>query len=93
MININNFRIIQLDKYNLTFEEFKEVENVKTKEKSIKWVRVGGYYGNLPSALKGLKEYIVNQKIGDNENVDILKFIDELNNSYVNCEIKAKGDD
>ena len=89
MLKLDNFRIIQLDKLNLTFDEFREVENLKTKEKSMKWVRAGGYYGNLESCLKAIKDYIVSSEIGKNNNLDLLKFLDELNGSYVKCNLKA----
>lgn len=90
MIKLDNYRIVAIDSLNITFEHYKEVENLRTKEKTTKWVRVGGYYGNLRSALNGLKEYIINQEIQKQENVDILKVLDELNQAYVNCNLKAR---
>ena len=93
MIDLGNYRIIQLDKYNLTFEEFKELENTKTKEKYTKWIRVGGYYGSLEHCIKGLKDYILSQKLQDNEcdtPNDIIDYLDRLNNSYINCDFKIK---
>lgn len=88
-MELGRFRVIKLDKYNLTFEEYKEVENTKTKEKSMKWVRVGNYYGNLGQCLKALKDYIIAERINEKD-LDLIKLLDELNNSYVSTCINTK---
>lgn len=91
MIDLNGkIRIIQLDVYNMTFEVYKEVESVKTKEKSVKWVREGGYYGTLPQCLKGIKDYIIKSENSKNENLDIIKLLEEINNLYIDTIIKIK---
>lgn len=93
MIDLGNFRIIQLDRYNLTYEEFRDVESKSTKEITKKWVRVGGYYGNLQNCVKALKDYVITQKLQDdscNTPNDIIDYLDKLNNSYINCDLKIK---
>ena len=93
MIDLGKYRIIQLDRYNLTFEEFKDLENTKTKEKYKKWIRAGGYYGNLQQCIKGLKEYIVANNLLNNESNtpnEIIDYLDRLNDSYVNCDLRIK---
>lgn len=91
MIDLNGkIRIIELDSYNTTFEVYKEVESLKTKEKSIKWVREGGYYANLQQCLKGIKDYIIKSENSKNENLDIIKLLEEINNLYIDTIIKIK---
>ena len=85
MILLNRFRVKALDKYNITFEELKEVENKNTKQKRLEWVRVGGYYGKLDGALKWLKDYILQEYLESDVSVDMLALLDELNNKYVDC--------
>ena len=88
MIDLNKkIRIIQLDQYNMTFEVYKEVENIKTHEKTTKWVREGGYYGNLKQCLKAIKDYLIAEENKNNDNLDILKYLDEINESYNKCGI------
>lgn len=84
MINLENkVRIIQLDKYNMTFEVFKEVEDVKTKKKRLTWSKEGGYYGNLSQCLIAIKNYIISQENLKNDNLNIIQLLDEINNLYV----------
>lgn len=86
MIKLNEkIRIIQLDQYNMTFEIYKEVENIKTHEKTIKWVRVGGYYGNLNQCTKAIKDYLIAEENQKNDNLDIISYLNEINESYKNC--------
>ena len=92
MINFDNFRIVQLDEYSMTFEVYREVENIRTHEKTFKWIREGGYYSNLEQCLKYLKDYIIKKENARNENLDIIKLLDEINNKYVNTFIKCKGE-
>ena len=92
MIDLGNFRIIQMDRYNLTFEQIKDVENKSTKEKTRKWVKVGGYYGNLQQCIKALKDYLIAERLQIVENgcenpETIIEYLDRLNNSYVNCNL------
>ena len=91
MINFENFRIVQLDEYSMTFEVYREVENIRTHEKTSKWVREGGYYGNLEQCLKAIKDYIIKEENMNNENLDIIKLLDEINNKYVNTILKVRG--
>ncbi len=91
MINFENFRIVQLDEFSMTFEVYREVENIRTHEKAFKWVREGGYYGNLEQCLKALKDYIIKKENMNNENLDIIKLLDEINNKYVNTKLKVRG--
>lgn len=89
MIKLDNYRIVQLDKWNTTFEVHREVENKKTKEKEFKWVQEGGYYGDVQSALIALKNYIIANVVKEKQNVNLLNFLDELNGSIVNCKLLA----
>lgn len=94
MLLLNRFRVKALDKYNITFEELKEVESKKkTKQKRLEWVRVGGYYGKLDGALKGLKDYILQEYLESDVSVDMLSLLDELNNKYVNCVLLSKEEE
>lgn len=90
MINLENFRIVRLDQYNLTFEQFKEVYHKKTDTTEMEWARVGGYYGNLPQCLKALKDYIISSEMESNEQINIINLLDEINNKYINCNLQAK---
>ena len=93
MILLNRFRVKALDKYNITFEELKEVENKTTKQKRLEWVRVGGYYGKLDGALKGLKDYILQEYLESDVSVDMLALLDELNKKYVDCVLLPKEEE
>ena len=88
MLNLNErFRVVSYDKYNITFEEYREVEKRETKEKVLEWVKAGGYYGTLKQCLKALKDYIIQQAI-QKEDLDVngmFKLIDNINNTYINC--------
>lgn len=89
MLIIDNYRIIKMDKYNLTFEEYKEVE--KKKQRVMEWVRVGGYYGSLDSCLKALKDYIIEDLI-ENNNLYINELKDKinaLNEAYIRCKLNG----
>lgn len=87
-MQLDNFRLTALDDKNIIVEEYKQVVAKKTKEIKYKWVNIGGYYGNLERALNFLKEYIINT-YADNSYEDIMKKLEELNNAYVKCNIKA----
>lgn len=81
-------KVIRLDKWNYTFEHYKEVEAKNGKKTD--WVRVGGYYSTLPSCLKAVKDYVIDYSIERNDfNVEELKTqIEALNGAYVRCELK-----
>ena len=91
MINFENFRIVQLDEYAMTFEVYREHKERNNKERHFKWFREGGYYGNLEQCLKALKDYIIKKENMNNENLDIIKLLDEINNKYVNTILKVRG--
>ena len=96
MIDLGKYRIVQIDRYNITYEEYRDVENNKTKETTKKWVRVGGYYSTLQTCIKSLKEYIISQKLETYDLIsvkDVIDFLDNLNGSYVNCNLNIKEDD
>ena len=90
MISIDKYRIISLDKINLTYQELREVENKKDKSKRLEWVTIGGYYGNLSSALNSLKNYIVNEFIMNDTTNNIVEFLTELDGLFVKCDIKPE---
>ena len=52
-----NWKVIKSNDNNFTVEEFREVENKETKEKTKKWVDKGKYFTSLKFAVK----YICNQ--------------------------------
>ena len=87
MISLGNLRIIQLDQWNLTFEIYKETP----KTHKMEWVKVGGYYRNLTQCLKALKEYIIANNIIENDLTisETIEMLDQLNDSYVKCELKG----
>ena len=83
MILLNRFRLKAIDKLNITFEELKEIESKDKKSKRLEWTRVGGYYGTLDSALKALKDYIIQEYLSTDVSEDMLYLLDDLANSYV----------
>ena len=89
-MTLDNFRILKIDDWNLTFEEYKEVINPIKKTKSSKWVRVGGYYGNMKSCLEALKNYIIDTYVSIEDYEEVLEKIDKLNNCIVNCVLRCK---
>lgn len=93
MILLNRFRIKALDKMNITFEELKEIESKNKKSKRLEWTKVGGYYGTLDSALRALKNYIVNEYLASDVSEDMLKVLDELRDSYLDTYIDFEQND
>lgn len=90
-MTLDNFRILKIDDWNLTFEEYKEVINPIKKTKSSKWVRVGGYYSNMKSCLEAIKNYIINNYYANIDDYkELLDKINELNNCIVNCVLRCK---
>ncbi len=89
-MKLNNFRVVRVDSMNLTFEEYKKVESKRNNvvTSATKWVRVGGYYGNLDQCLDGLKKYIINTFVDLTAYQDVLAKINELNNAIVECVVK-----
>ena len=86
---IDNFRILRLDSLNLTFEEYKTVESNRNgiTTSSTKWVRVGGYYGNMEQCLDGLKKYIISTYAELDSYQEVLDKINILNKAVVECRI------
>lgn len=93
MILLNKFRIRALDKVNIIFEEYKEVESKDKKTKRMDWVKVSGYYGSLDATLKALKDYIVQDSLSNEDSVDMLKVLDTLKDSYVDTYIDFEQND
>ena len=92
MINISkDIRIRQLDSFSMTFDVYRVVKKSPlNKEERYDWVQEGGYYGNLEHCLKAIKDYIIKEENKRDDNLDILKLLDEINNKYVNTFIKCK---
>lgn len=90
-MTLDNFRVIVLDELNITFEEYKEVNNPITKTSTTKWVRVGGFYGTLTSCLRALKSYIVMTYMNIDDYKDVLDKIQALNDAVVKVSIKPDG--
>lgn len=88
LILTNNIRIVRIDKYNYSFEHYKEIDVKKEKKKE--WVRVGGYYATLPSCLEAVKKYLIDFSIENNDfTIEELKNeIDALNGSYIKCKLE-----
>lgn len=84
----NNIRIVRIDKYNYSFEHYKEIE-IK-KDKKMEWVRVGGYYATLPSCLEAVKRYLIDFSIENNDfTIEELKNeIEALNGAYIKCKLE-----
>lgn len=85
---LDNFRIVRLDEYCLTFEEYKGVTNPITKEMKYKWVRSGGYYGTVDSCLVGLKNYIIKSYMEIEDYQEVLDKIKALNDAIVSVDVK-----
>ena len=88
---LDNFRIWALDPLNITFDEYREVENKKDKTKSYKWIRTGGYYSNVQTCLNAIRDYIIhnyiiNQIEGYEETLEKIK---ELHDAIVQCDLKG----
>lgn len=92
-MTLDNFRIVKLDKLNLTFEEYKEVIRVNRKEedgrKVIRWVQVGGYYSSLEETLKALKKYIIFNFI-EHTYDEVIQKIEKLNKAIVECNLVVR---
>ena len=90
-MTLDNFRVIVLDELNITFEEYKEVNNPITKTSTTKWVRVGGFYGTLTSCLRDLKSYIIMTYMNIDDYQEVLDKIQALNDAVVKVSIKPDG--
>lgn len=88
-MTLNNIRIRKLDDLNLTFDEYREVRNLKTQETTMKWIHVGGYYGNMKSCLEAIKNYIINSYANIDDYKEVLDKINELNNCIINCVLRC----
>lgn len=75
MLNLKNkYRIYKIDSLNYTYETFKEVVNPKTKESSNKWIKSYKYYGDVKTALEGVKREILNELLESKDyNLETLK--------------------
>lgn len=89
-MKLDNFRIVKIDEFNITFEEFKEVKSKKAGTIGMKWVRVGGYYGSLEHCLNALKNYIIAKYISIDSVDTVLKQIDKLNGAIVSCKLEVE---
>ena len=92
MINISkDIRIRQVDNFSMTFDVYRVVKKSPlNKEERYDWAQEGGYYGTLCQCLKAIKDYIIKEENKRDDNLDILKLLDEINNKYVNTFIKCK---
>lgn len=90
-MTLDNFRVLVLDELNITFEEYKEVNNPITKTSTTKWVRVGGFYGTLTSCLRALKSYIIMTYMNIEDYKEVLDKIQALNDAVVKVSIKPDG--
>lgn len=77
MIDLKEYRIIRLDKWNI----------VAQKLVNGKWTRVTGYHLNLDNCIKDFKNYLINEELSKDTNM--LQFLNDLNDSYVNCNINV----
>ena len=88
-MKLDNFRIVKIDEFNITFEEFKGVKNKKDNTIGMKWVRVGGYYGSLEHCLNALKNYIISKYINIDSVDTVLEQIDKINGAIVSCKLEV----
>lgn len=86
---IKNFRVLKLDSYNLTFEEYRKVESTRkgVTTSTTKWVRVGGYYGKVSQCLEAMKNYIISTYMNLEDYQEVLDMINALNGAVVECKI------
>lgn len=87
-MKLDNFKIRRLDKWNITFAEYREVE-CKSGEKQMQWVESGRYYSTLESCLDAIKKHIINSYVDIEDYQEVLDNIEKLNNCIVKCNLKA----
>ena len=80
-MKLNNFKIKRLDKYNIIIEEYREVINPKTKERSEKWVDLGVYLTSVDLALSYIRNYIMKNAL--EESNDLKEFAKYVENYKV----------
>lgn len=91
MLNLKNkYRIYKIDSLNYTYETFKEVINPKTKERSSKWIKSYKYYGDIKTALEGVKREILDELLETKDySLETLKTdLEELLATIQNISIK-----
>lgn len=91
MLNLKNkYRIYKIDSLNYTYETFKEVINPKTKESSNKWIKSYKYYGDIKTALEGVKREILDELLESKDySLETLKTdLEELLATIQNISIK-----
>ena len=91
MLNLKNkYRIYKIDSLNYTYETFKEVINPKTKERSSKWIKSYKYYGDVKTALEGVKREILDELLESKDySLETLKTdLEELLATIQNISIK-----
>ena len=89
MLQLDDFRVYNLDKSNITFDVYREVESKVEKNVEKKWTRVHKYYPTLEQCLEGIKNYIINNYYLDNitDYKELIEKINELHNSIVKCKL------
>lgn len=91
MLNLKNkYRIYKIDSLNYTYETFKEVINPKTKEPSNKWIKSYKYYGDIKTALEGVKREILDELLETKDySLESLKMeLEELLTAIKNISIE-----
>jgi len=91
MLNLKNkYRIYKIDSLNYSYDTFKEVINPKTKESSIKWIKSYKYYGDVKTALEGVKREILDELLESKDySLETLKTdLEELLATIQNISIK-----
>lgn len=91
MLNLKNkYRIYKIDSLNYSYDTFKEVINPKTKESSIKWIKSYKYYGDVKTALEGVKREILDELLETKDySLETLKTdLEELLATIQNISIK-----
>lgn len=93
-MKLEKFKITKLDKWNITYSEYREVE-CRNGTKEMQWVESGLYYSTLSRCLEGIKNQIINSYVNIEDYQEILDKINELNGAIVECNLKVKevGDD
>jgi len=91
MLNLKNkYRIYKIDSLNYSYDTFKEVINPKTKETSKKWIKSYKYYGDIKTALEGVKREILDELLESKDySLETLKTdLEELLATIQNISIK-----
>ena len=87
ILELGHLRIRRVDSHNYQVDEFKPVQNRKTKEIVEEWCFFG-YYSWIESALKGMRNLYIDRKIVDQTPDGLLGLIEEFD-KVIRLEVVA----